>query len=141
MRVLKNLLGDGSKIHVDEVVMKQFGLMKLLSEAVIVEEGTNVNGDYIRFGNGWQICLCSVESTKTHAIDISGPFPASFVNDKVGISVSSGSASFRSISDVSLVGAGVSPSRVYRLMKNSQLAWDFPEEYLSLYLIAIGRWK
>lgn len=53
MRVLKNLLGDGSKIHAGEIqVSKLLNLM----DSVIVEEGSNDDGSYIRFGNGWQVC-------------------------------------------------------------------------------------
>jgi hypothetical protein len=56
MEVLKNLLGRNAKINIDEVALKQGSVAKLLSEAVIVESGTNANGSYLRFGDGTQIC-------------------------------------------------------------------------------------
>lgn len=54
MNILKNLLGNQSKIHVDEIAVVA-GL--LLGDAVIVESGSNANGDYVKLGNGWMICF------------------------------------------------------------------------------------
>lgn len=53
MRVLKNLLGDGSKIHVGEIQVSD--LLNLM-DSVIIEEGSNDDGNYIRFGNGLILC-------------------------------------------------------------------------------------
>lgn len=54
MKVLKNLMGDLSKIHVDEVaVAPNF----LLGEGVVIESGKNVNGRYLKFGDGTLICM------------------------------------------------------------------------------------
>lgn len=54
MKVFKNLFGRGDKIHVDEIAVAP-GL--LLGGAVIVDEGSNANGEWTRWGNGWQMCL------------------------------------------------------------------------------------
>lgn len=56
MKVFKNLFGRGDKIHVDEIALKHGSTPKLLSDAVIVDSGSNANGSYVRFGNGIQIC-------------------------------------------------------------------------------------
>ena len=57
MRVFKNLFGNGDKIHVNEIVYKDdSGTPKLLSNGIIVESGSNENGEYIRFADGTQIC-------------------------------------------------------------------------------------
>jgi hypothetical protein len=53
MRVLKNLLGDNSKIHADEIAVKPD---ILLGETVIEEVGSNSNGYWIKWGNGFAIC-------------------------------------------------------------------------------------
>lgn len=55
MRVLKNLFGDGSKIHADEIVVGTSLLSRLLGTSVIVESGSNENGTYVKFGNG--VCI------------------------------------------------------------------------------------
>ena len=52
MKVFKNLFGRGDKIHVDEIAVAP-GL--LLGGAVIVDEGINANGEWTRWGNGWQM--------------------------------------------------------------------------------------
>lgn len=54
MKVFKNLFGKGDKIHVDEIAVTPD---LLLGSAVIVESGSNEYGEYIRFGNGWQVCI------------------------------------------------------------------------------------
>lgn len=56
MRVLKNLFGDNSKIHADEIVVGTSLLSRLLSASVIVESGSNANGSYVKFGDGTMIC-------------------------------------------------------------------------------------
>lgn len=55
MRVHKNFLETSGqdKIHVDEIAVAP-GL--LLGGAVIVESGSNANGEYVRWGNGLQVC-------------------------------------------------------------------------------------
>lgn len=53
MRVHKNLFGRGDKIHVDEIAVAP-GL--LLGGAVIVGGGSNANGEWVKFGNGWAVC-------------------------------------------------------------------------------------
>lgn len=77
MRVLKNLLGDGSKIHAGEIQVSD--LLNLM-ESVIVEEGSNDDGDYIRFGSGRQICWKEYDLT---GYNLSNPkdviFPKEFV--------------------------------------------------------------
>lgn len=54
MRVLKNLLGDGSKIHAGEIQVSD--LLNLMN-SVIVEEGSNDDGQWIKLGNGAIIAL------------------------------------------------------------------------------------
>lgn len=56
MKVLKNLFGKKDKIHIDEIAMKQGDKAVLLSGTVIIEDGKNENGSYIKFGNGIMIC-------------------------------------------------------------------------------------
>lgn len=56
MKVFKNLFGNGSKIHVDEIALKHGNTPKLLSDAVIVDGGSNTNGEWVKFGTGLQIC-------------------------------------------------------------------------------------
>lgn len=57
MKILKKLFNTSdTKIHIDEIALQMGGIPKLLSEAVIVESGSNANGNYVKFGNGTMIC-------------------------------------------------------------------------------------
>lgn len=56
MKIFKNLFGKNDhKIHVDEIAMKQGNNPILLSGAVIVESGSNENGEYVKFGDGTMV--------------------------------------------------------------------------------------
>ena len=54
MKVWKNIFRKGDKINASEIAVAP-GLM--LPGAVIVESGSNANGDYVRFGDGTMICM------------------------------------------------------------------------------------
>lgn len=80
MKVHKNFLGTGGqdKIHVDEIAVAP-GL--LLGGAVIVESGSNSNGEYVRFGDGLQVCWISpivLTYTGAHMLEKTWTFPKSF---------------------------------------------------------------
>ncbi len=64
MKVFKNLFGDGSKIHGDEIAYKDLqDIVRLLGWGVIVESGSNSNGSYIKFGDGTMICWVNMNVT------------------------------------------------------------------------------
>lgn len=50
------MLGDNSKIHIDEIATKLAGKPVKLSEAVIENYSFGSVTGYVRFGNGLQIC-------------------------------------------------------------------------------------
>lgn len=57
MKVLKNLFGNNTKISADSIAVKDLNnKTKLLDNCVIVDSGTNINGTYIKWGNGLMIC-------------------------------------------------------------------------------------
>ena len=87
MKIWKNLFGRGDKIHADEIAVAP-GL--LLGGAVIVESGSNENGEYVRFGDGTQVCwhrvpvteLCEVSAGALYRTNsMTWTFPKPFVNN------------------------------------------------------------
>lgn len=84
MRIFKNLFGKGDKIHIDEIAYKDLqDIVRLLGWGVIVESGSNSDGQYMKFGNGWQICFHRVKSTmegQTQEMRFIWSFPKPFMD-------------------------------------------------------------
>lgn len=71
MKVLSNLFGLNKKISANDIAVKSSeNKVKLLSECVIVDSGTNSNGSWIKYGDGTMIC--------TKRIEFSSPFNVSW---------------------------------------------------------------
>jgi hypothetical protein len=92
MRVLSNLLGNGSKIKASEVVVTP---ELLLDEAVIVERGSNANGQYTRLANGLLIQVIVIDINSTSFANWNGwgrysrkvNLPAEFSNREYSVKV------------------------------------------------------
>lgn len=78
-KIFKNLFGNGSKIHASEIAVAP-GL--LLPEAVIVESGNNENGEYVRWGNGLQMCWGSgtLSYSTNFILNFRWTFPKPFIS-------------------------------------------------------------
>jgi hypothetical protein len=142
VKVFKNLFGDSSKIHVDEIAVAS-GL--LLGGAVIVEYEIDTNGMFIRFGNGIQICAgrhvvnrtitASWASGFSHAPETI-TFPKSFISEpfvSFGYSDPTGSNTMAMIAGTRITKDDVRCSIV-------RPADDVSRERHITY-IAIGRWE
>lgn len=150
LRVFKNLFGDGSKIHADEIAVAP-GL--LLGGAVIVESGSNENGEYVRFGDGTQICWQRFYAgTRTYVGEgtyanpyrsntINWTFPKPFMSPptlSLTGQVASGNASARANScgcSTDITGTRVVNIQCVMLTSNNTAADVY------IYALAIGRWK
>ena len=149
MKIFKKLFGKNDhKIHVDEIAMKQGNVPILLSEAVIVESGSNENGSYIKFGDGTMECwhyrdeILVISVSRTEGIsgyytDINWEYPKMF-----------------NIIDVALGGCVVFNDASARVFSNAYInhfndggatlrIWSTGEfnRLLRLNFFAIGRWK
>lgn len=139
MRVFKNLFGDGSKIHADEIAVAP-GL--LLGSAVIVESGSNANGSYVKFGNGTMICM-GIYSTD---VAISTPWGSLFISPTITVPFA---ATFVAVPSVSYVLHGSISAMVMNAgninvgHQSIQLvrATSSPTATRDITYIAIGRWK
>lgn len=136
MKIFKNLFGNGSKIHADEIAVAP-GL--LLGSAAIIESGVDTNGKYIKFGDGTMICfgrypiIESVPIVNPYygfyygSVDI--PYPRPFVGDVAGNVVSSSILS--SMSNFGSAGIIWYPALVTSATVHlSNVSW-----------FAVGRWK
>lgn len=145
MKIFKNLFGDNnSKIHVDEVAIKQGDKPTLLSAAVIVESGSNSNGDYLKFGDGTLICWHVDTDLKTASDEKGGiyrtdsltwTFPVKFISppNVTGSSTTyAGLGWFGNIANITETKANF---RLFSLVSYT----DTP--YANTHLRAIGKWK
>lgn len=53
MKIFKNLFGNNSKISADEIALNDG---RLVSKSVIVESGSNTNGNYVKWADGTMAC-------------------------------------------------------------------------------------
>ncbi len=64
MKVLKNLFGNNTKISASDIAVKGLNSKgKLLNDCIIVDSGTNINGTYIKWGNGMMLVTKQLKIT------------------------------------------------------------------------------
>lgn len=73
MKVHRNLCGNNGKIHANEIAVKP---EMLLGSAIIVGSGSDNNGNWIRWGNGWQ--ECTFRTAQNSLTEITWEFPKPF---------------------------------------------------------------
>lgn len=142
MKVFKNLFGRGDKIHVDEIAVAP-GL--LLGGAVIVESGSNENGEYVRFGDGTQMCWHhvgnwpgSMPATATGSLyrssaDLVWTYPKPFVDEPYADGSSSG---YSWVNDAGGANRDNTESYSFRVYRSAAATVN---PHIRLW--AIGRWK
>lgn len=138
MKVFRNLFGDNSKIHVDEIAYKDLeGIARLLGWGVIVEEGSNSDGKYVKWGNGWQVCTANVVVDFSNNDIQSFPYPSEFIDV---FHVSKGYITASSSQTV----LPILNSTLIRQLENGWAVYKYGDTYNDtrrLSLFAIGRWK
>lgn len=144
-RVHKDLFGTGGqdKIHVDEIAVAP-GL--LLGGAVIVESGSNANGEYVRFGDGTQICWnvdLALTYAATHYLQVYWTFPKAFINSPVCIPAARKYAPVTNARGIDIICYEAPTTTRARIVAHTSAAvapftgndtWD-------VQAVAIGRWK
>ncbi len=139
MKVFKNLFGNDSKIHVDEIAVVS-GL--LLGSAVIVESGSNANGEYHRFGDGTQICwnFHRLSGYVSNRLRTSWYYPKAFKTVP---------AVFPSLGDINFLNLDGRDGPMLQ-MRNVYISSCTPHiwhsgivdgDYVDIFLFAIGWWK
>lgn len=141
MKILKKLFGGDAKIHVDEIAVTP-GV--LLGSTVIVESGTNTNGNYIKFGDGTLICTHWVTLTGLNSVAYGSvfrtpaqdwKFPSKFVGyPSVSVYPSSGIDFFWGGNATGGLGNDHAGFSVFRPIA-------FTNMNITVNLMAIGRWK
>lgn len=57
MKVLKNLFGNNTKISAEDIVIKDSNnKARILDKSVIVDSGSNENGNWVKWADGTMIC-------------------------------------------------------------------------------------
>lgn len=123
------------------------GVHGLLADGKIIEEvGSNINGEYIRFSDGTQICKLSIVlsdvatttitgSLYTTASDYTWTYPASFSSSAAFSAICTALSSGRGW--VSATTTHLLTSSTYRIMSSESST----TANVRFSLIAIGRWK
>ena len=143
MQIFKNLFGKNAKIHVDEIVTKVEGVKQLLGFAIISGWGSNNNGSWIKFGNGFMICYGIVTSSTPATVahqdsyrtgSTEWYYPQSFVGIP-SISRSSESVSWGQAT------MGEQTTNGERCSFAVLAGVSLPDFFPKVSLTAIGRWK
>lgn len=149
MKVFKNLFGDNSKIHIDEIAYKDLNnIIRLLGWGIIAESGSNSNGNYVKFGDATMVCWnkCRLEHTGINIyLSTVWWYPQPFVEDPTlcltrtpPVDTSIGIRDFGILSVTSLF-----PDRATLATYVSSSVDKFFSEtdYITCSALAIGRWK
>lgn len=140
--VLRTLLLDSE----NKVPADRLRIVGALSEGYIIESGSNANGEYIRWADGTQICMCrgevaQAENSTTGKIFT---FPAAFVgasNIRLVCSpagIVSGSAHATTVVENGVVTTSQYIVKILVPSNNGVMA---STSTLGFHAIAIGRWK
>ena len=122
---------------------------ELLASAQVVDEGSTADGDYIRYENGWQVCIKYETVDMTNSDPYSIDFPVDFNDDNAAQWYISGhnTSSARADEHASLYGGRGLESSL-RGGAHDGASWRFSRENDSdaptevpITLFAIGRWK
>lgn len=63
MKILKNLFGNNTKISADNIAINTDNGGITLDNCVVIESGSNENGDWIKYNNGFMLCSKRVVKT------------------------------------------------------------------------------
>ncbi|WP_143330774.1 hypothetical protein [Cloacibacillus sp. An23] len=124
----------------NKVPAEALRIVGAISDGAIIEQGSNANGDWVRYANGTQICTGSVTisfvSTDSYVAS-TATFPAVFISPPVVVSGTYQGAGNGSASDAAPPNATsclicVSPTRGITFGSDSTREYTY---------IAIGKWK
>lgn len=143
MKILKNLFGKQGKIHVDEIATKIGGIATVLSNAIIVDFGSNSNGSFVKFGGGLQICwhrkaatsqITNVRGSLYSTTNTEWEYPLPFT----GAPATASGVVDKAANCWSALGSvGSFSSKTSFVVYSTQNITEIP----IVSLIAIGRWK
>ena len=145
MKVLSNLMGNGSKIKYTEVAIQRDNNNMNIKEYVdgVVESGSNENGNYIKYADGTMICYKSVTASVNFSANWGGLYEgkitlgswAQVFLTSPNVQVSNGGASGALIECYDPVPTPTSAGGLYLVR---------PTAYTTnvvINVLAIGKWK
>ena len=114
---------------------------ELLESAQVVDEGSTDDGDYIRYENGWQVCIKKTTLDLTTTDSQYRDMPQGFVDNDSYITSIDASAALGSINDREVAGSAVSYYDGDTEMWRCRCNGEGDKTDASITLLAIGRWK
>lgn len=110
----------------------------------IIERGSNANGEYVRFADGTQICLKTIEATVHITLPVGSIFYGTQIGGgawPAGFSVSPRTfGQLDSSGGLAWLGSGFTPNASYTAPLFSPMFPVSTSQQLTLRLLAIGRW-
>ena len=114
---------------------------------VIAESGSNINGEYVRFAEGTQICWGKLVGTDgANSISDTWIFPASFKTGSLVSGFISGAPEFTTSTGSSTNNRNMISSRFTSTSLSANVAIEITEtvnadRHIEARIMAIGRWK
>lgn len=136
MKILKNLLGDQSKIDVDEILVRP---NLLLGKSVIVETGSNSDGHYVKYGDGLQVCWGKFNHNFDETRDKFPIFSKAFKDTNYYVDISGGDSSWQAAEMSAFIGAGPHTISSPRVLGSPKTGSFYGLRTYIYY--AVGRWK
>lgn len=146
MKVLKNLFGNNTKISAEDIVIKDSNnKARILDKSVIVDSGSNENGNWVKWADGTMICTKKVgfvglqfttawgNAYETSPVNL-GDYAQEFVDiPLMFISCATSTAAAEGLANTKTsYGAAI----FYRPIRTDATTYSY-----TFYLMAIGKWK
>ena len=124
----------------NKIPAERLRIVGALADGAIIEQGSNANGEYIRWANGTQICMGSFSvswTTEQEFVELDLTYPAIFIEQPYACSATygfclNGAVSFPFSQFASTLHIVVSPVRGSTFGNDTTSTFRY---------IAIGRWK
>lgn len=129
----------------NKIPAERLRIVGAISEGAIIEQGSNSNGDWVRFANGTQVCSMKSSVTPEQSASIGGDFtfPAVFTSAPV-LSATVNAIISQSNAGAVILEAEVLSSSTYRVkIQTIQSGGNMiaVSNNITFCAIAIGKWK
>ena len=145
-QAIAEISGDADKIEFDDTDFFESqstvqSAIQSLSSAGVVDEGSTEDGDYIRYENGWQVCIRKTTLDLTSSGSQTRDMPQSFVNDDSYATSIDVNAGLSDSIDREAAGSALSYFDGETDRWRCRCSGGGDKTAAPITLLAIGRWK
>lgn len=143
MEVLKNLLGDNTKINAKEIASLFEGApetLDIILNRLNVKTGSNANGNWVILPDGTMICIGRfvVNRALVGASDMTVNFPKEFKNAEIGIILNSVESGIESMRDTHQMMASSNSTLSFRMLRSHHHEYSY-DTNMTMLFTAIGK--